>query len=68
MDIPSGKRLHDYGKSPSLMGKLTINVPCSSIFYGYVELPEGKWNYKEGMVINPFIRIYVPIPKQFEDG
>ena len=23
MDIPSGKRLHDYGKSPSLMGKLT---------------------------------------------
>ena len=23
--IPSGKRLHSYGKSPFLMGKLTIN-------------------------------------------
>ena len=23
--IPSGKRLHNYGKSPFLMGKLTIN-------------------------------------------
>ena len=24
-NIPSGKRLHNYGKSPCLMGKLTIN-------------------------------------------
>jgi hypothetical protein len=24
-EIPSGKRLHNYGKSPFLMGKLTIN-------------------------------------------
>ena len=23
--VPSGKRLHNYGKSPFLMGKLTIN-------------------------------------------
>ena len=23
--IPSGKRLHNYGKSPCFMGKLTIN-------------------------------------------
>ena len=23
--LPSGKRLHSYGKSPFLMGKLTIN-------------------------------------------
>ena len=23
--LPSGKRLHDYGKSPFLMGKSTIN-------------------------------------------
>ena len=23
--VPSGKRLHSYGKSPLLMGKLTIN-------------------------------------------
>jgi hypothetical protein len=25
MDIPSGKRLHNYGKSPFSMGQLTIN-------------------------------------------
>ena len=25
MGLPSGKRLHSYGKSPCLMGKLTIN-------------------------------------------
>ena len=24
-DVPSGKHLHNYGKSPFLMGKLTIN-------------------------------------------
>ena len=24
-NLPSGKRLHNYGKSPSLMGKLTMN-------------------------------------------
>jgi hypothetical protein len=24
-DVPSGKRLHNYGKSPFLMGKSTIN-------------------------------------------
>jgi hypothetical protein len=23
--LPDGKRLHNYGKSPCLMGKLTIN-------------------------------------------
>ena len=25
LDLPSGKRLHNYGKSPFLMGKSTIN-------------------------------------------
>jgi hypothetical protein len=25
-DLPSGKRLHNYGKSPCLMGKLTISM------------------------------------------
>jgi hypothetical protein len=27
--FPSGKLLHNYGKSPFLMGKSTINVPFS---------------------------------------
>ena len=28
--VPSGKRLHNYGKSPFFMGKSTINGPCST--------------------------------------
>jgi hypothetical protein len=36
--IPSGKRLHNYGKSPFLMGKLTMSMV---IFNSYVKLPEG---------------------------
>ena len=38
MDIPSGERLHSYGKSPCLMGKLNYQ---SAIFKSYVSLPEG---------------------------
>ena len=34
--LPSGKRLHNYGESPFLMGKLTINGNS------YVKLPEGN--------------------------
>jgi len=37
-DLPSGKRLHNYGKSPFLMGKSTISM---AIFNSYVKLPEG---------------------------
>ena len=37
--IPSGKRLHNYGKSPFFMGKLTISMV---IFNSYVKLPEGR--------------------------
>ena len=36
--LPSGKRLHNYGKSPFLMGKSTISM---AIFNRYVKLPEG---------------------------
>jgi len=38
MGLPSGKRLHNYGKSPFFMGKLTISM---AIFNSYVKLPEG---------------------------
>ena len=37
--LPSGKRTKNYGKSPFLMGKLTISM---AIFNSYVKLPEGK--------------------------
>ena len=37
--LPSGKRLHNYGKSPFLMGKSTITM---AIFNSYVSLPEGS--------------------------
>jgi hypothetical protein len=36
--LPSGKRLHNYGKSQLLMGKSTISM---TIFNSYVSLPEG---------------------------
>jgi len=36
--IPSGKRLHNYGKSPFFMGKSTISM---AIFNSYVKVPEG---------------------------
>ena len=30
--IPSGKRLHNYGKSPFIIGRSTINGPISIVF------------------------------------
>jgi len=36
--IPFGKRLHNYGTSPFLIGKSTISM---AIFNSYVKLPEG---------------------------
>ena len=38
MEIPSGKLTFYNGKSPCLMGKLTISM---AIFNSYVSLPEG---------------------------
>ena len=38
-EIPSGKRLRNYGKSPFFMGKSTISM---AIFNSYVSLPEGS--------------------------
>ena len=40
----SGKRLHNYGKSPFSMGKSTISMV---IFNSYVKLPEGisRWDW-----------------------
>jgi hypothetical protein len=37
--IPSGKLLHNYGKSPFLMGKSTINV--MAIFNSYFDITRG---------------------------
>ena len=39
LDVPSSKRLHNYGKSPFLVGKLTISM---AMFNSYVKLPEGN--------------------------
>ena len=45
--LPSGKRLHSYGKSLFLMGKLTISM---AIFNSYVGLPEGNlWFFFGGV-------------------
>ena len=37
--LPSGKRLHDYGKSTLSMGKSTTSM---AMFNSYVCLPEGN--------------------------
>ena len=37
-NLPSGKRLHNYGTSPCLMGKSTISMV---MFNSYVKLPKG---------------------------
>ena len=39
--LPSGKRLHNYGKSPYVMGKSTMSM---AIFNSYLCLPEGKFS------------------------
>ena len=40
--IPSGKHTKNYGKSPCLMGKLTLNgAQMGYFFYSYVSLPEA---------------------------
>jgi len=44
MDLPSGKRLHNYGKSPFSMGKLAISM---AIFNSYVSLPEAIFCWGE---------------------
>ena len=44
--IASGKCLHNYGKSLSLMGKSTISM---AIFHSYVSLPEGTWHLGLGI-------------------
>ena len=53
--VPSGKRLHNYGKSQCLMGKSTISM---AIFNSYVCLPEGisiknMWTHNQ--------RCYIPM-------
>ena len=53
LDLPSGKRLHNCGTSPFLMGKLTISM---AIFNSYVSLPgrvslfHGKSQSKTGIM------------------
>ena len=36
--IPSGKRLHNYGKSPFFMGKSTISM---AMFNSYFDITRG---------------------------
>ena len=45
--LPSGKRLHNYGKSQFLMGKSTISMANLD---SYVSLPEGNNNIKMSLL------------------
>ena len=57
--IPSGKRLHNYRKSPFLMGKSTISM---TIFNSYVCLPEGKSQNRTGALVTPKKDLSSPRP------
>ena len=48
--VPSGKHTKNYGKTPFLMGKLTIKM---AIFNSYVKLPEGRTCQKNTIVTIP---------------
>ena len=41
--VPSRKRLHNYGKSQFLMGKSTINGQFQYCFNSYISVPQGKF-------------------------
>jgi len=60
--LPSGKQPHNYGKSPFLMGKLTISM---AIFNSYVKLPEGIHAYLVGglehFLLSIIFGIIIPI-------
>jgi len=47
--MPSGKHLHNYGKSQLLMGKSTISM---AMFNSYVKLPEGNFNIFLGLMVD----------------
>ena len=45
-DLPSGKRLHSHGTSPSLLGQSTINVPCSIAMLNYQRVWANNQNLR----------------------
>ena len=52
LSLPSGKRLHNYGKSPFFMGKLTISMAMfNSLLYVYQRVPTSN-------AASPIARVY----------
>ena len=49
LGLPSGKHTKNYGKSPFLMGQLTISMAMFNI---YVSLPEGKPIFSDKPIVN----------------
>ena len=45
--LPSGKRLHNYGKSPFFMGKLTISM---AIFNSFLYVSQRLWEFKQQVI------------------
>ena len=50
-NLASGKLTVCFGKSPSLIGKPTLNHLFSAIFHSYVCLPEGTMKNIDGWTI-----------------
>ena len=53
--LPSGKRLHNYGKSQCLVGKPTISM---TIFQSYMKFPEGNRDDHE-IIFGYYVYIYI---------
>ena len=55
--LPSGKRLHNYGKSPSLLGKSTISMAIFNSFLYVYQWLNGlnllKSQFLAGLIPNP---------------
>ena len=52
-DTRSGKRLHNYGKSPFLMGKPTISMAMfNSFLYVYQRVTLTRMDLQAGILVN----------------
>ena len=56
LNSASGRPLHSYGKSPSLIGKSTVQW---AIFNSYAQIPESKWIFVESS--SPWRLIFIII-------
>ena len=58
--VPSGYLLHSHGKSPSLIGKSTINGPCSIAMLVYQRVKSFNSNVNPGLINHGLLMRGIP--------